>query len=134
MKTKNCCMCQRDLPVSEFAVNSQRKDGLQSQCKECQKAYRRQHYLDNRQKYIDKAKRVRQEFVLWFQQYKATLKCKHCPEREPCCLDFHHNSDDKEANVATLVHKGNKERLLKEIAKCDVVCANCHRKIHAGKI
>lgn len=58
----------------------------------------------------------------------------YCGESDYCCLDFHHTDpSSKDLSVNSLVRKSNKQRLLKEFAKCDVVCANCHRKIHAGK-
>lgn len=64
---------------------------------------------------------------------KTATGCGLCSEQDPCCLDFHHLSDKTKA-VEYLVSRGFKQRLLLEIAKCAVVCANCHRKIHAGKI
>jgi hypothetical protein len=40
----------------------------------------------------------------------------------------HRDGTTKEAAVANLVSKGcTDSRLLNEISKCDVVCANCHR-------
>lgn len=38
MEIKICSKCGKELPVSEFSKNSKAKDGLQSQCKSCQKA------------------------------------------------------------------------------------------------
>lgn len=42
METKICPKCGKELPVSEFSKNSKAKDGLQSQCKSCQKAAHRE--------------------------------------------------------------------------------------------
>jgi hypothetical protein len=43
-------------------------------------------------------------------------------------MDFDHVSGKKENNVGTMVaHGWNRDRVLAEIAKCDLVCANCHR-------
>jgi len=44
----------------------------------------------------------------------------------PCAMDFDHIGDDKVANIAKMVHF-SREKLLEEIAKCELVCANCHR-------
>ena len=123
-------MCKEELDVSCFKSNKRRKDGLQSQCIECQCEYRRQHYLKNRQKYIDKAHRIKQARIAWWKEYKKTLKCSECGEDHPACIDFHHTNDNKEGNVSKMVHEASKERLLKEIEKCEVICANCHRKRH----
>lgn len=127
---KTCCMCREDLPEDKFKTNKRRKDGLQSQCIECHKAYRRRHYLANRQTYINKAAAWREEFKRWWNDFKSKLSCSRCDENHPATLDFHHTSDNKEANVAQLVADGNRERLLKEIKKCIVLCSNCHRKEH----
>ena len=59
--------------------------------------------------------------------------CKLCGEREKCCLDAHHIGA-KKADISRLVRKGNVDRLHEELQHCICVCANCHRKIHAGKI
>lgn len=56
--------------------------------------------------------------------------CVRCEESHPACLDFHHRDPStKDADIATIRRFGVK-RLLAEIAKCDVLCANCHRKHH----
>lgn len=69
-------------------------------------------------------------------EYKQALGCSMCGESEPCCLDFHHTGDDKkESDISQMPNKGLAwETILVEIAKCQVVCANCHRKIHAALI
>lgn len=58
--------------------------------------------------------------------------CIVCGEKEICCLDFHH-IHDKEFEVSTGTEV-SLDRLIAEINKCVVLCANCHRKLHAGKI
>ena len=123
-------MCKQDKDTKLFADNKRRPDGLQSQCKTCHKAYRRKHYEDNRKKYIDKAAYWRKEFVKWWKAYKATFSCVECGESHPACIHFHHHNDDKEDCVACLVSTCNKQRVMKEVAKCTPVCANCHAKIH----
>ena len=56
--------------------------------------------------------------------------CVVCGEKDPSCLDFHHRDPStKEGHIGEFRHFGTK-RVLAEIAKCDVLCANCHRKHH----
>lgn len=57
--------------------------------------------------------------------------CIRCGEKDPACLDFHHRDGGttKDGDIATLRRFGW-ARLRAEIAKCDVLCANCHRKHH----
>lgn len=68
----------------------------------------------------------------WFFKLKQGLKCQRCPENHPAVLQFHHRDPAaKEINLAESIHRGwSKERILREIEKCDVLCANCHLKHH----
>ena len=130
MDKKICCMCKNDLPLDSFKSNSRRSDGLQSQCIECQKKYRRKHYLNNKAKYINKAKKKTHEVVAWWKDYKSQFKCSRCPEDHPACIQFHHADDNKNGNVSGLIRNGSRESILKEIEKCVPLCANCHAKEH----
>lgn len=57
--------------------------------------------------------------------------CNRCREDRPPCLDFHHDHDDKSRSVSQLItHSRPKDEVLREIEKCTVLCANCHRKEH----
>ena len=57
------------------------------------------------------------------------VPCLDCGGRFlPCAMDFDHRpGEEKVMSVAQLVTRGNEAKLRAEIAKCDVVCANCHR-------
>jgi hypothetical protein len=58
-----------------------------------------------------------------------------CGESDRRCLDFHHRDPaTKAAAVSYMIHgRVSLERLQREVAKCDVLCANCHRKAHARR-
>lgn len=61
--------------------------------------------------------------------------CLVCGETEASCLDFHHR--DPTTRLFTLgsnIMSRSEAAIRAEIAKCDVLCANCHRKLHAGVI
>jgi hypothetical protein len=75
--------------------------------------------------------RLRQlETTLWFFRYKYTLRCQHCGMDHPGCIQFHHrDKGEKKAEVSNLRQTSIKQ-LLHEIDKCDVLCANCHAKLH----
>lgn len=64
-------------------------------------------------------------------QIKSFLSCDVCGESHPACLDFHHrNPVEKSFTISNLSWKVSTEKLFDEIAKCDILCANCHRKLH----
>ena len=72
----------------------------------------------------------------WLNDYKNTLKCAACGEDDSICLSFHHlDPGSKTASIYKLVY--NKEckvsDLKDEIAKCIVLCFNCHLKYHRDK-
>ena len=55
--------------------------------------------------------------------------CVDCGEGDPVVLDFDHIGNDKAANVSWLARTGATwDRIEAEIAKCEVRCANCHRR------
>jgi hypothetical protein len=69
----------------------------------------------------------------WFIELKKTLSCQRCPESHWACLDFHHRDPStKTRMISRMVAAAmSVEKILAEIAKCDIICANCHRKLHA---
>lgn len=78
-------------------------------------------------------KRQRREKSRWVDEYKSATGCFACPESTAVCLDLHHiDPEMKHKDVSSMLRFYGKDRLMQEIAKCMVVCANCHRKLHAG--
>lgn len=134
--TKICYKCKKQLSLDSFKRHSGRHDGLQPDCIQCQKEYRKQHYLKNKQVYKDRAykhnKILREKNTAIIEEIKSKLSCIRCGENHIACLDFHHrNPEEKEFPISTKAQDATDwEVILKEIEKCDVLCANCHRKHH----
>ena len=105
-----------------------------------QKKYRKKWHKENYHKYAvkhyAKVKERRATLEKWLKGYKSRLQCELCGENEPCCLAFHHiDSNEKEIEVSKAPNRGwSIERMLEEIKKCQVLCFNCHRKLHAGVV
>lgn len=80
-----------------------------------------------------KRKLRKREIASWYADLKERLVCQRCGESHPACLQFHHPDPAvKEVSVADGVRKGwGRERILREMSVCEVVCANCHAKHHA---
>lgn len=94
--------------------------------------YRKTHYKKNKEQYYKRNEEKKFRLKLIISKVKSS-GCKYCGELESCCLDFHHLRD-KKFNISQMSKKGSLEKLLEEISKCEIVCSNCHRKIHAGII
>jgi hypothetical protein len=97
-----------------------------------QRSYERAWYARNRKKVRQKVKAQRQAVVDWFRDFKSTLQCIRCGEPDPICLDFHHRDPtQKDFSLYQAARRAmGKKRILEEVEKCDVLCANCHRKLH----
>lgn len=126
---KRCPKCQILKELDQYYKNNTKRnsDGLSHYCKKCIKEYRvstgRNTGIDSRQ-YIDKR---------WFIDYKFTLKCEKCGFSHPAALDFHHRDPKTKLFDISLtkITQSNQEKIFAEIAKCDVLCANCHRIEHS---
>ena len=94
--------------------------------RECHKRY----YLRNKQLYREKNIRRRKELI----NFVISLKqkpCMDCGIQYPYyVMDFdHRNKKTKLTTISRMInfHSYSKEKIIKEIKKCDLVCANCHR-------
>lgn len=138
METKECNVCFTIKPLDCFNKKCNSSDGLDNRCKECNKAKNREWYSKNKSYKIKESVRQksehRQKLAERISEIKANGSCKFCGEDTPICLDFHHESD-KEFEISTAKSLGlSWTKISEEISKCILVCANCHRKIHAGLI
>ena len=132
MEKKTCNTCGNEKPVKEFSIRK-RKGKLEYQhwCKVCHSEYRKKHYLANKSKYIQKAKEYKTTTKKTVNDYKKFNQCLNCGEDRWWVLDFHHRDpSEKEDLISNLAQWGSKKKLEKEIKKCDVLCANCHRDLH----
>ena len=97
-----------------------------------QNAAWRAWYSKNRGRKISWQKRRRREIreIVWL--IKAGSSCLVCGETRPQCLVFHHReSSTKEFEIGNVgAGTWSVGRVLKEIRKCVVLCANCHLKHH----
>lgn len=132
-ETKTCTKCTTEYnsPFSNhFHKKANTSDGFQYVCKKCICKTHVTHYLENIDYYKEKAIKHNSEYRLRNLQYMVDyLKinpCVDCGEADPVVLEFDHLSD-KEYNVSGMQHS-SLESLCQEIAKCEVRCANCHRR------
>lgn len=87
--------------------------------------------LSKKQMVIYVSERRRQIKQLVIEAFDS--KCCVCDYNKiPGALEFHHiNPEDKEFRISRMLTRSFKETV-KELKKCVLVCANCHREIHSG--
>lgn len=67
-------------------------------------------------------------------EYLLLHPCAVCGENDPVVLESHHrNPKTKSFNVSVKFKTYKWEVIQKEIDKCEVLCANCHRRFHFGR-
>lgn len=100
-----------------------------------QKLAQAKHYQKYKKKYRGRDKERLEEARQFVRQYKERedIKCD-CGEGRWQCLDFHHTDrTQKIKTISQMVRsRYSIERIVEEIKKCKVMCANCHRVHHNG--
>lgn len=127
-----CTRCKRGLADHAFPRRVKGSPILQSWCRECFSAYNRANYIANREREVTRihANQRRQRAVnrQMLAAYLAVHPCVDCGEADHDVLEFDHLRD-KRFDISLMVHSGRSWRSIEtEIAKCDVRCANCHRR------
>jgi hypothetical protein len=124
-KTRRCSKCRRELPIGAF---NRHASGLQWWCRECFGRYYRDGAVQHRRRANElKARRVAEARAFILDLLRRT-PCADCGEDDIVVLEFDHVGE-KRAHVSTLVSRGVRlSRLEAEVERCEVVCANCHRR------
>jgi transcription elongation factor Elf1 len=95
--------------------------------------YNKGWYQRHKERLLEKRKQHYKKLREWIIQYKSNLYCILCGEAHPACLQFHHrNREEKSFTISHLIARTHVsiDRLKKEIDKCDILCGNCHAKLH----
>lgn len=143
---KICTMCRKNLPVFEFDIKKKSKKKREEHCRNCRRTYkipgnRRRPgiYMDTREAHETRKKRGKRRHQHHVEklrkvvlQHLAENPCVDCGEDDPIVLTFDHVRGVKMCGISQIVHMGlEMEALLKEMAKCEVRCSNCHRRKEA---
>jgi hypothetical protein len=125
---KRCCTCKQIKPLSEFNRMTRSKDGRQGSCRECNKAYHYAHWDRHMAQINARNRRMRRENRQRMVNLLRQSRCADCGEDDIVVLEFDHLRD-KRWNIGAMISRNCEwARILEEIAKCEVVCANCHRR------
>lgn len=122
---KTCCRCKEQKPFTEF---HRRGNGYQAACKGCRKVIDREHYLKGPARHYSVRKERRDSLAAWVLSLKDGLPCTDCNTvYHFSAMQWDHVRGEKEFNVSEMPRLGcSREKILAEVEKCDLVCANCH--------
>lgn len=104
-----CPSCRVALPPEDFYSS-------RTNITECRPCFRAR---------VAERKRLCRQYLL---TYLMDHPCVDCGEADPVVLEFDHVRGTKSDGLSNLVVAANMARLVAEIAKCEVRCANCHRR------
>jgi hypothetical protein len=130
---KICTKCgiQKDLLL--FPARKSAKDEHSSWCRACYKENWDKRYYENHQHYRNTHNRSREKHrelnARKVFEYLRLHPCINCGESDPIVLEFdHRDRNEKTGSISNLIRNASWSRVQSEIQKCDVLCANCHRR------
>lgn len=129
---KQCSACKETKELSKFNNKSASHDGKQSICRECNKERSKRYYRENREKHkqvaLENKRKYRSENNRRVWEILEASSCVDCGNDNPRVLEFDHIAGNKEGDVGRMLCSNvGWTRIKKEIEKCEIVCANCHR-------
>lgn len=125
--TRICSKCKKVKNLKEdFYPNKAYRGGYTAQCKTCHKA----HPSQSPEKLLVRVQKTRNRNRQFLWDYYSANPCVDCGESDPVVLELDHcKGDHKIDRVSALVHNTRSlTAIQREIDKCDVVCANCHKR------
>lgn len=137
---KICSLCNEEKALSEYSLHSPKTNNtkLRPDCKSCVRERARKKYSEDPDKFKARMKLINSASVPrareYIYDYLKTHPCVDCGEPDPIVLEFDHVRGKKYSNISALMGKGARLwRIENEISKCEVRCANCHRRVTAHR-
>ena len=119
VNTRECPCCKNNLPLNAFYAR-RGKDGSSVYCKEC-----------TSNQTLKRQRELKEQAI----QYKGG-KCSVCDyNKYQGALEFHHlDPSKKDFSISQVRNTSFNDKIKAELDKCVLLCANCHREVHAGLI
>lgn len=131
---RRCSRCKQEKPFEAFNFKIKQLGLRQYTCRDCTRLQIRNHYISNRIYYLNKAKKrnskLRQKAYKYIGEFLSTHGCVDCGEKDILVLEFDHKDRAKKSFEINKILRARLtfKKLIEEISKCDVRCANCHRR------
>ena len=118
MSEKQCWNCKKSLPLTSFYNRKDAVDGKGSHCRQCHSQYIMARWIAMKERAIA----------------HMGGKCADCNRSYPRSVyDFHHLDPTKKDMQWNQLRKRSWNCVLKELAKCVMLCSNCHRIRHINE-
>lgn len=133
MRTCRICGAKKNDDQFNFRAGKVRRH---NHCKACQKEISRKSYLKHRDRVLKRTKAKKKRYSVqsaaMIDKFLAGKICVICGETDRIVFEFHHRDPAKKKyNVGGMAQRGYAQKtILKEMKKCDILCANCHRRLH----
>ena len=126
---KICKKC--NLLKEDFRKYKKSKDGFDTYCKECRRMADKKTYntnlIGNRIAGLESKNKTRERNRKFINDFLIGKSCIDCGESDPIVLEFDH-FENKKDNLCEIIQNCSIERIEAEIKKCNIRCANCHRR------
>lgn len=86
----------------------------------------RRSYEKNRDHHMAKNREWKNAVRDKYRAYKESVACTDCGIKDHRVIEFDHVAGNKAINISQMRHH-SWDAVLAEIAKCEPVCANCHK-------
>ncbi len=122
---RHCARCGEWRPTSGFHDS---RTGQFSYCGDCRREYDRRYYAERGRSARLQRQRVRASAAReWLQALKADVPCADCRRIFPSfVMQWDHLPGQEKLGEISRLSTGARAVILREIAKCELVCANCH--------
>jgi hypothetical protein len=127
-----CKKCNRSLPIERLVKDKNAVKGYRSTCLECLSFYRKtQRKYRPRKNALPRNAQINKDYL----DNLRDVPCLDCGNRfPPCAMDFDH-INEKAFSIMSHYRDKTIEELAIEVAKCEIVCACCHRiRTHARRM
>ena len=122
---QRCAICGEIKPADAF---HRMGTGRQRYCKPCRRAWDADYWVRRRDFRISQQRERRQKLREWISGIKSSEPCTDCGGYfHFAAMTYDHlPGHEKRGDISDLVAGGYRSVLVTEMAKCDLVCANCH--------
>lgn len=128
---KLCSKCKQELPLTEFTLRWKNKKARNSWCKECVRGKQIASFHKDpiqRKRVLWNNKKTRKGNRQFLINFLKEHPCNICGEDDIRCLEFDHIEPTTKFKPVSALVPYSRDRIVEEISKCRVLCANCHRK------